>query len=333
MLVKFEIIKKILDKLLRDSYVNKSDFIDGVSKSDYGSISKKYTRAFSTIGKMYDEITIASILKVETITYNKGSGKNSASLEISSIYRYFLTQNKNMKDRDFVLRYRYLAEKDPFIKKTLLQMIESNLEDEFITLKQYENVKNNKYLKLIEEAILKNHKITITSHKDKTTEVEPVKIYFDNGYWYFAGLLHEKYDYIIRLDNVKNLIILDDNCTSELEKYRAYTYDAWGNEKSAKKYKITLQVKDEGIYSYFKYKKFNATQKAFIKGKKYFVEFKFRNYYEMVPIILSWIDYIVIDEIVCIEDENKNDCYQELLCRLNNSLGNFISSHQLDDMC
>lgn len=240
--------------------------------------------------------------------------KHSSSLEFKiNGFRYFMLNNSNIKRKDLLLRFKYIkTNANRTQEKTdLLDLIDTNIQDSLSDINTFKSIEKDSKVEIINKAILENKKLLVSKNHDQI--VNPLKIYFDNGYWYLAALKDDENSYRIRIDNINKIKLLESNILIKkeiLEKNRLMKWDAFGNENSEKKCTIILELDDEKTYKYFKLKKYKIQQKEFIKEGKYYVEFKFNYDWEIKPLLFQWIDVITIIDLDCGSSEEDTEFLQ-----------------------
>jgi hypothetical protein len=289
--------------------VKSKKYIDALEYTDknYEARQKMVERDFKIIENMFN-IQIDDLI-------NEPLAKRKKTLLIFSFsgYRNFVSNNTSIRDKDLYLRFRYIKEKDEKIKEDIKNLIISNIE-EFFQIKDFHIMEKDEKVKLINKAILENKQIQLES-VNKTHILEPLKIYYDNGYWYFAALKNIENSFWIRIDNIVDIKLLEEDFKSSkqiIKKFRDYQWDAFGCEISEKKCTIKLKLNDLHCYKFFKIKKYKIQQKTYEKDGEYFVEFKFNFDWEIKPLIFQWIDVITIVDLDCGSSKEDTEFLQSL---------------------
>jgi len=350
-------IKQVREKFEKKLQDEKkwSKSLEQAKNKEINTISKMANRVFQIIEKMY---MISSNDKFKFIKIEESGRDKSKLLSFTKVFKLFMNNNKDSFYKDFILRHRYFLEKNASIKAEVLKSIETNIDDLVINLDTYKKLEENKFIKIIENAIFNNKQLVYTTKKVKDKEgedkggkdvdVEPIKIFFDNGYWYFAMYVEKwpgkketikKNDFIVRLDNIDGLELkksdneIDEgvNCTADLAEFRKLKFNAWGHNESSTNHELIIEIENENenIFKYFQSKKFTSKQRTYEEDGKYKVEFNYTNYHEVAPIILSWINYITIERV------SDDEFAEHLADRIgkfwkNSHLDSFAKSYKLE---
>ncbi|MEA3554165.1 MAG: WYL domain-containing protein [Campylobacterota bacterium] len=329
--INFETIKQAFDQLLIDGELSSEKFkgmLQYTGKST-SSIDKDQQRAFKAIELMYN-FQIDSLIKSNELILKK----RGYLLFNSQGYRLFLSNNKKIAKRDLVLRYQYVISKDELIKEHLLSLIINNIEDSLTAIDSFKRIEKEPTVKKINEAILEDKQIKIFTENHEHI-VNPLKLYYDNGFCYLAALKEDERTWWINIINsIKSLEILHSNITYSrdiLNKYRKLQFDAFGDENKEREYRIILELVDECQYNYFKNKRYKVTQRLAPEEGKLCVEFKFNYIWEIQPLILGWLDVVTIKKIEYIKKDatydEKLEKEQEFYKKIAENMNEFIDKN------
>lgn len=271
---------------------------------DHASRLKMTNRDFKMIEEMFS---------LEGKQYIK---KSTSTLKFNiNGYRYFMLNNPSIRRKDLYLRFQYIkTNREKIEERTdILDLISTNIQDAISDIDSFKTIEKDEKVKIINKSVLENKKLIISS-KNKEREITPLKIYYANGYWYFASLRDDASPFWIRIDNIIKIELSEKKIEisrKELEKNRNYQWDAFGNEKSEKRCTIILQLDNEHSYKFFKLKKYKIQQKEFIENGSFFVEFKFNYDWEIKPLLFQWLNVITIVDIDC-TDNKENEFLESL---------------------
>jgi predicted DNA-binding transcriptional regulator YafY len=206
--------------------------------------------------------------------------------------------------------------------KTLKDKIIPNADESpfYIKLPTSESYKRPTQIKALENAVLSKNIVDIeykTMDGLRNYTLEPYKIVHVEGAWYLFAIRDSK-TRTFKLENIKACKIVDKkfkhraDIVKEISKGINFWFDI-----SAKK-KAVLSI-DKEVAHHFRKRDFFRGQNILkkFKNKDLIIEIEFSNYFEVCPVILSWMPFINII--------SPDDLKQELLRRAKA----FISKNQV----
>ena len=179
------------------------------------------------------------------------------------------------------------------------KIVENRRNPFFIKIAKGQAFKNPQLMKILEQAVNEQRQVEINYENSPLSgrAISPLKIAWFNGFWYL--LAYGKDDHIIklRLDKIKSIKPLATHFSrpQKLEKILRDSASIWFEEN--RKIKVNLTVDGE-VAQYFKKREYFPKQKIVKTAKDgtLTVECAVGRFEEIVPTILEWIPYIVVQE-------------------------------------
>ena len=169
----------------------------------------------------------------------------------------------------------------------------------FIKITQGQAFKDQKLVKILEEAISKRKHIVIEYENSKLSgrKISPLKIVWFDGFWYLLAYGKDETILKLRLDKIQDAKLSDTTFMSHprLEKILDDSASIWFEEN--REIKVRLTIVSE-VAKYFEKRVYFPKQKIVKTAKDggLLVECEVGRYEEIVPTILQWIPHIIVQE-------------------------------------
>lgn len=169
----------------------------------------------------------------------------------------------------------------------------------FIKIAKGQAFKDPEMMKTLEQAINERNHIVIKYENSPLSgkTISPLKIAWFNGFWYLLAYGKDETILKLRLDKIKGAELLETTFTrpQKLEKILQDSASVWFEENRTHKVLMTI---DGEVAKYFKQREYFPKQKIVKTAKDgtITVECAVGRFEEVVPTILEWIPYIVVQE-------------------------------------
>ena len=180
------------------------------------------------------------------------------------------------------------------------KVIEPNKENPFfIKIAKGQAFKDPKLMKTLEQAINEQSHIVIKYENSPLSgrTISPLKIAWFNGFWYLLVYGKDETILKLRLDKIKGATLQNTTFArpKKLEKILQDSSSVWFEENRTHKVRMTI---DREVARYFKQREYFPKQKVVKTAKDgtLTVECAVGRFEEVVPTILEWIPYIVVQE-------------------------------------
>jgi predicted DNA-binding transcriptional regulator YafY len=138
------------------------------------------------------------------------------------------------------------------ILKTAEKDMLEDMDGKILVLKNFKQVEvpDNGYIQTILNAIVQKSVLSIDyfayhSQQDTSREIEPVGIFFQDGFWHLLAYCLLRDDYRdFRIDRIKKLVVTDKKFTSQHPTLQAYIAQT---AKDKKMYKVVMRV-EKAVY-------------------------------------------------------------------------------------
>lgn len=185
-------------------------------------------------------------------------------------------------------------------KELRSKVMESGKENPFfIKIAKGQAFKDPKLMKTLEQAINNRNHIIIKYENSPLSgkTISPLKIAWFNGFWYLLAYGKDETILKLRLDKIKGATLQDTTFArpKKLEKILQDSASVWFEENRTHKVRMTI---DREVARYFKQREYFPKQKIVKTAKDgtLTVECAVGRFEEIVPTILEWIPYIVVQE-------------------------------------
>ena len=179
------------------------------------------------------------------------------------------------------------------------KIVESRNNPFFIKIAKGQAFKDPKLLKVLEQAINEQCHVEINYENSPLSgrAISPLKIAWFDGFWYLLAYGKDEHILKLRLDKIKSATPLAThfNCPQKLERILRDSSSIWFEEN--RKIKVILTVDGE-VVEYFKKREYFPKQKIVKTAKDgaLILECSVGRYEEILPTILEWIPYVVVQE-------------------------------------
>lgn len=169
----------------------------------------------------------------------------------------------------------------------------------FIKIAKGQAFKDPELMKTLEEAINNRNHIVIKYENSPLSgrTISPLKIAWFNGFWYLLAYGKDELILKLRLDKIKSAKPLATHFSrpQKLEKILRDSASIWFEEN--RKIKVNLTVDGE-VAQYFKKREYFPKQKIvkIAKDGSLTVECAVGRFEEVLPTILEWIPYVVVQQ-------------------------------------
>lgn len=188
----------------------------------------------------------------------------------------------------------------------------------FIKIAKGQAFKDPELMKTLEEAINNRNHIVIKYENSPLSgrTISPLKIAWFNGFWYLLAYGKDETILKLRLDKIKSAKPLATHFSrpQKLEKILRDSASIWFEEN--RKIKVNLTVDGE-VAQYFKKREYFPKQKIvkIAKDGSLTVECAVGRFEEVLPTILEWIPYVVVQQPQELKDlvTNKINQYTKKL--------------------
>ena len=184
-------------------------------------------------------------------------------------------------------------------KKLRNKIVESRRNPFFIKIAKGQAFKNPQLMKSLERAINEQRQIEIIYENSPISgrSISPLKIAWFNGFWYLLAYGKDETILKLRLDKIKGATLQNTTFArpKKLEKILQDSASVWFEENRTHKVRMTI---DKEVARYFKQREYFPKQKIVKTAKDgtLTVECAVGRFEEVVPIILEWIPYVVVQE-------------------------------------
>ncbi len=179
------------------------------------------------------------------------------------------------------------------------KIVESRNNPFFIKIAKGQAFKDPKLLKVLEQAINEQCHVEINYENSPLSgrAISPLKIAWFDGFWYLLAYGKDEHILKLRLDKIKSATPLAThfNRPQKLGRILRDSSSIWFEEN--RKIKVILTVDGE-VAQYFKKREYFPKQKIVKTAKDgaLTLECSVGRYEEILPTILEWIPYVVVQE-------------------------------------
>ena len=179
------------------------------------------------------------------------------------------------------------------------KIVENRRNPFFIKIAKGQAFKDPQLMKILEQAVNEQRQVEINYENSPLSgrAISPLKIAWFNGFWYLLAYGKDETILKLRLDKIKSVKPLATHFSrpQKLEKILRDSASIWFEEN--RKIKVNLTVDGE-VAQYFKKREYFPKQKIVKTAKDgtLTVECAVGRFEEVVPTILEWIPYIVVQE-------------------------------------
>ena len=169
----------------------------------------------------------------------------------------------------------------------------------FIKIAKGQAFKDPQLVKILEQAVNEQRQVEINYENSPLSgrAISPLKIAWFNGFWYLLAYGKDETILKLRLDKIKGAELLGTTFArpKKLEKILQDSASVWFEENRTYKVRMTI---DREVAKYFKKREYFPKQKIVKTAKdgSLTVECAVGRFEEIVPTILEWIPYIVVQE-------------------------------------
>lgn len=188
----------------------------------------------------------------------------------------------------------------------------------FIKIAKGQAFKDSELMKTLEEAINNRNHIVIKYENSPLSgrTISPLKIAWFNGFWYLLAYGKDETILKLRLDKIKGAKLLETvfERPQKLEKILQDSASVWFEENRTHKVRMTI---DREAANYFTHREYFPKQKIvkIAKDGSLTVECAVGRFEEVLPTILEWIPYVVVQQPQELKDlvTNKINQYTKKL--------------------
>ena len=179
------------------------------------------------------------------------------------------------------------------------KIVESRRNPFFIKIAKGQAFKDPQLMKILEQAVNEQRQVEITYENSPLSgrAISPLKIAWFNGFWYLLAYGKDETILKLRLDKIKKIKPLATHFSrpQKLEKILRDSASIWFEENRTHKVRMTI---DREVARYFKQREYFPKQKIVKTAKDgtLTMECAVGRFEEIVPTILEWIPYIVVQE-------------------------------------
>ena len=179
------------------------------------------------------------------------------------------------------------------------KIVENRRNPFFIKIAKGQAFKDPQLMKILEQAVNEQRQVKVNYENSPLSgrAISPLKIAWFNGFWYLLAYGKDEHILKLRLDKIKSIKPLATHFSrpQKLEKILRDSASIWFEEN--RKIKVNLTV-DREVAQYFKKREYFPKQKIVKTAKDgtLTVECAVGRFEEILPTILEWIPYIVVQD-------------------------------------